>query len=428
MTRSVRIRLVIFAVLAAVGIAYVGASYFGLTNTVLGRNIDVGIDLPSSGGLYAGSSVDYRGVDVGKVTSLEVTKSGVHVSLQLQPGTRIPAASKVRVEDLSAVGEQYVNFLPSTGTGPYLGNGDTVRADAASLPLPTEQLLGDLDTFSGSINTTDLRTVVSQLGAMFQGNATNLRRLVDASTTFVGQATAHQRQTIELLESGKKVLATQQAHSTDIRSFASGLSNFTHALKVSDPQLRTILQGGSSTVREVRSLVDGLTPVLPTFIANLVTVNQVFTARLPALEQTLVTFPLMLSNGFVGTPGDGYGHLNMQLTYTTPVCSQGYEPPAQWLPGTATSDPPTYPAKCSDPRAQPGYSGSDGILQRGVNMVPPVSSLAPYAVAGYDPTTMQTSIGNGKTVTMTDRRGGLISLLKTKGWEKMLVGPVTGDE
>ena len=435
MTRAIRIRLAVFVTLAALGIMYVGASYFGIVDRVLGRESNVAVDLPASGGLYVGSEVDYLGVQVGKVTGMQLTRSGVHVTLQLQPGTHIPKDATVKVANLSAVGEQYVDFVPSSSAassaeGPYLENGDTVTAGQSALPIPTQDLLARLDGFAGSVNTNDLKTVVSQLGTMFHGNADNLRQLLTSGTGLVQQAAQHERQTISLLDSGRQVLRTQQEHSGNIRAFARGLSQLTGTLKASDPQLRTILEGGSATVKQVHSLVNGLSPVMPQFISNLVTTNQVFTARLPALEQTLVTFPLVASNGFIGTPGDGYGHLNMQFTYTTGVCMKGYEPPSKWLPGTDMSDPPTYPAKCTDPRAQPGYRGSDAMLQRGVPEVPKVAGTDALAVTGYNPATDRADVGGGRTVTMTKTKGdgGLISLLSGNDWERILVGPVTRDD
>jgi len=404
----VKVRLLTFLVLSAVGIVYVAASYLGVVDKVLGRGYTVDVSLPGSGGLYVGSEVDYRGVKVGKVTAMDLTRSGARAVLQLQQGTQIPRDAQVQVHDLSAVGEQYLDFLPATTKGPYLQAGSKVTAGADALPQSTDDLLTKISGFADSVNADDLRTFVSELGDMFEGNAGNLRTLVDSGADLIHVAHEHQDNTISLLDSSKQVLATQQAHADDIRTFASGLANVTHALKTSDPQLRDILQGGTTTVTQVQSLVEGLQPVLPVFIANLATVNQVLTARLPALEQTLVTFPMMVANGFVGTPGDGYGHLNMQLTYTTPACTQGYLPPSEWIPGVQTEDSrPVYNAKCTDPRAQPGYTGSDPINQRGVNMAPTVPEAgSDLRLGSYDAGTGTTDLGDGKTVTVTPGNSG----------------------
>jgi phospholipid/cholesterol/gamma-HCH transport system substrate-binding protein len=408
MTRGVRIRLLTFAVLAAVGIVYVAAAYLGVVDKVLGRGYAVALDLPASGGLYVGSEVDYRGVKVGKVTAMTLTRKGARATLQLQPGTHIPHDAQVRVHNLSAVGEQYLDFLPTASEGPYLDGGDVLTAGADALPESTDDLLTKISGFADSVDAHDLQGFVKETGDMFRGNAKNLRTLVDSGAGLIDEASKHEDSTISLLDSGKQVLATQQAHADDIRTFAAGLAGVTQALRASDPDLRSILQGGPTAVDQVQSLVEGLQPLFPLFITNLATVNQVLTARLPEIEQTLVTFPLMAANGFVGTPGDGYGHLNMQLTYTTPVCTKGYMPPKDWIPGAQLTDPrPYFHAKCTDPRAQPGYAGPDPINQRGANMAPPAASIDyPLRLGSYDAVTGTTDLGNGRTVTVTPGNGG----------------------
>lgn len=427
MTRGVRVRLILFVVLAAVGIVYVAASYLGLVDKVLGRGFDVTASLPSSGGLYVGSEVDYRGVSVGKVSKMTLTRRGVDVTLAMKQGTKLPKDAKMHVGDLSAVGEQYLDFEPASTAGPYLSEGDRISAGPEALPIATDTLLKTISDFTDSVDKPALQTVVGELGTTFAGNATNLRSLLDNSSDFIQQASAHEQTTIDLLEQGKLVLATQQAHSGDIATFAKGLNQLTGALKASDPDLRTILQGGPTTLQAVQSLVDGLQPVLPQFLINLATVNQVLTVRLPALEQTLVTLPIVAANGFIGTPGDGYGHLNMQLTYTTPACTQGYEPVKDWLPATDTTslDTPAYPAVCTDPKAQPGYTGNDGINQRGVNMVPAVPKGGPanLTIASYDPSTGKTQLSKGRTVTVKPQTAGQGPLSVLGGnWESMLIG------
>ncbi|MGH3353946.1 MAG: MlaD family protein [Nocardioides sp.] len=423
MTRSVRNKLVVFLVLAAVGIFYVSAAYLGVVDRVLGRHVDVAVDLPASGGLYEGSQVNYRGISIGRVSTMTVTDEGVRAQLQLEPGTEVPKNAKIEVHNLSAVGEQYINFIPDSASGPYLAEGDVVAAGPESMPGTTDELLTDLNAFTTSVNGEDLSTVVAELGTLFRGNAENLRTLLDSGSTLVDEASAHQTETVRLLETSQTVLKTQKEHSGDIREFADGLEEVTATLDKRDPELREILQGGEATAVQVQSLLDGLQPLLPVFLANLSTVNEVLTARLPAIEQTLVTFPRVVATGFTGSPGDGYGHLSMGYVYTTPPCQKGYKPADQWIPGTVMEDQPLYPAKCTDERAQPGYEGDNPIMQRGVNMVPKAEGVEKY-VTSYDPKTGRTKLPDGKTVTMSTptNDGGLVSALSDDSWRSMILG------
>ena len=61
MRRGIQIRLIAFVLLSVTGMAYVGASYLGFVDQVLGRGYTVHVTLPQSGGLFEGSEVTYRG-------------------------------------------------------------------------------------------------------------------------------------------------------------------------------------------------------------------------------------------------------------------------------------------------------------------------------------------------------------------------------
>jgi phospholipid/cholesterol/gamma-HCH transport system substrate-binding protein len=407
MTRGIKIRLLAFLVLSAVGIVYVAGSYLGVVDRVLGRGLTVHATLPASGGLFVGSEVTYRGVKVGKVAGMDVIPSGVRVDLALKEGTEIPLSSAVYVHNLSAVGEQYLDFEPASKAGPYAGPGDTIEGGVDSLPESTDHLITSINGLVTSLDREELSTAVSELGAMFRGTADPLARMVDAGTRFIAEAQANQQQTIDLLSSGGTVLATQQANADNIRVFARDLASFTAGLAGSDRDVRKLLQGGSPALDEVRKLLEGLEPTLPVFISNLVTVNQVVTARLPALEQTLVTFPRVIESGFTGTPGDGYGHINLQLNYDVPPCTLGYKPKKDWLPGTDTSDPPFYPARCQ--------SGAP-YNQRGSKYAPEVgaASGSGYRVAPYDARTGQVD----DTLTLGRR-----TVFGDNSWQSMLIGP-----
>ncbi len=118
MTRGVRIRLVIFVVLSAIGIVYMAGSYLGLVDRVLGRGLTVHATLPTSGGLFEGSEVTYRGVKIGRVDRMSTTRDGVKLDLALKDGTELPLDSPMFVHNLTAIGEQYLDFEPPDDEGP----------------------------------------------------------------------------------------------------------------------------------------------------------------------------------------------------------------------------------------------------------------------------------------------------------------------
>ena len=420
MKRGIKVRIAAFLVLSAVGIVYIAGTYLGLVDRVLGRGITIQATLPSSGGLFEGSEVTYRGVKVGKVSKMQATAEGVTLDLALEDGTQLPADSPMFVHNLSAVGEQYLDFEPPDDQGPYVESGSVIHGTAKSLPVDEGDLLVELDQFVNSVDKKSLETVVRELGTMFDDTGAPLQRLLDNGSKFVREASAHTDETIALLDQGKKVLTTQQGESENIRSLAQDLHALTDALAESDGDLEKVLDGTPGTARELDALLKDLAPTIPVLLGSAVSVNQVVVSHLDGVEQLLVTYPRTISAGFTGTPGDGYGHVNLQLGSNLPPCTTGYKPRNEWRPPSDLADAEIYPAHCT---AGPPFAMRGSNYSPGSRGNPSPGRL--YR-SSYDPQTgvVDGAVDSGGNPVRFLEQGNL-SILGDDAWKWLLVGPVT---
>jgi phospholipid/cholesterol/gamma-HCH transport system substrate-binding protein len=376
MRRGIKVRLIAFVLLSALGMGYVGASYLGFVDSVLGRGYTVHVTLPDSGGLFEGSEATYRGVKIGKVTRMAVDADGLRVDVRLKDDARVPADSAVFVHNLSAVGEQYLSFEPDSRAGPMLKDGDTVHGTKDSLPVGEDVLLTDLSRFVTSLDGPELGNVVRELGSMFRDNAQPLRTMVDSATKFIDEARANEPETVALLNTADTVLRTQQANAANIQSFSEDLAALTGTLSKSDANLRTVLAQAGPAADELVLLVKTLRRQLPPLLTYLTNVSKVLDSRLPALEQLLVTFPRLIAAGPTAlTPGEQhFGRVHLNLNMAPGPCTDGFLPPSQWRPtsemqsgvSAPLSSPhsfePYYPAECK--------SGPP-INMRGMKYAPP---------------------------------------------------------
>ena len=145
LTRFIRIQLVVFAVASVIGLTAMVIGYLQVP-TLLGiGHITVTLQLPASGGLYQFSNVTYRGVEVGKVTEVKVVDGQrVDATMSLRSSPKIPSNSSAQVRSVSAIGEQYVDLLPSSESPPYLRDGSVISADHASIPQRVGPMLDQL--------------------------------------------------------------------------------------------------------------------------------------------------------------------------------------------------------------------------------------------------------------------------------------------
>ena len=128
--RSVNVQLFAFLLITLLTVSVLSARYVGLYDRVAGGQFHVSADFEQSGGIFVGSEVSYRGVAVGRVDDLRLSKDGVIVDAKIQRGVQIPKDTVVVVENRSAVGEQYLDFQPAQCERPLLDGGDVDPARA----------------------------------------------------------------------------------------------------------------------------------------------------------------------------------------------------------------------------------------------------------------------------------------------------------
>jgi phospholipid/cholesterol/gamma-HCH transport system substrate-binding protein len=421
MSRGVRIRLAAFVVLSAVGITYITASYLGVVQRITGSGLTVTATLPGSGGLFEGSEVTYRGVKIGKVSRMIPTEEGVEVTLELREGVEIPTDSEIYVHNLSAVGEQYLDFMPPDEEPPYAEDGTVFHGDDSSLPVDEGDLLVDLDEFVSSVDSRNLQVVIKELGLMFGDTGQDLQAMLDSGTEFIEEASSHTDETVALLRNGLTVLRTQQGQGENIRSFARDLSTLTGALRGSDRHLRQVLARTPGAAREVQTLLEDLEPTLPVLLSDLIGVDQVIVQNLAGVEQLLVTYPALIAGGPTGSTRDGWGHINLQFDYSVPPCTEGYLPRSQWRSPYDTTDAPYFHAEC---KSGPPY------VMRGPKYVPArrgnASPARVYSGAYDTRTGLVPGVRDDEGRRVAVKQPGNLSILGGDAWKWLLVGPVTG--
>jgi phospholipid/cholesterol/gamma-HCH transport system substrate-binding protein len=326
-TRKILIQIVVFAVVGIFAVGYTAMRYGGIGSSIINPGYDVKLELTSGGGIFTNSEVTYRGVTVGKVTGMQLTSQGLEVNLHINDSApHIPANLSASVADRSAVGEQFVDLVPYSNSGPYLVNGATIAQQHTSIPLPTDTLLTNVDGLANSVPIQSLQTVVNELDNGFSGTGPDLQKLLDTVSDFTRTAQAQLPQTTQLLDSGKVVLDTQTAESGAIESFSTSLNLLSQQLKSSDSDIRNLITNAPLAGTQITNLLTETGPQLGSLLANLLTTANVLVTRNAGIEEALVAYPVLAgAAGTVITP-DGTAKLGLALNlFNPPPCTNGYQ-------------------------------------------------------------------------------------------------------
>ncbi|MGW3996741.1 MCE family protein [Amycolatopsis sp. NPDC004772] len=356
LSTRVRVQVVLFVVIALATTAFVGANYAGLGRLFGSGSYTVKLELAEGGGLFTNGEVTYRGVAVGRVGELRLTVTGTEADLLIDDDAPpIPADSRAVVANRSAVGEQYVDLQPRTADAPYLDGNSVIRRESTTLPLPVNSLLTDLDSFTASVPTQDLRTVVNELDDALRGAGPDLQTLMDSATTFTQEASSHLPQTSKLIGDGATVLRTQLDSSAQWRSFSSNAKVFAQQLASSDGDLRRLIAAAPPAASELGGLLKENDPGLPILLANLLTTARVFGTRTAAEEQLLSDVPRAVAT--VGSALNDRGdQLRMGLVLNfndPPPCTQGYEKTPRRPSNDLSPMPFNTDAACTLPYGNP---------------------------------------------------------------------------
>lgn len=167
---------IIGIVLFVVGILFVGkVDVFGKPQmTITG-------DFEQVNGLKKGNQVKFSGVAIGTISDIEITPTGVVVSMKVDDNTKIPSDSRFTLGSDGFLGDKFIQISPGSSKV-YLHDGDAVKGEGADamdkamhsaqkLMDGTEQMLQSINNIIGDPQTQSALKYSLQSTATMADNA-----------------------------------------------------------------------------------------------------------------------------------------------------------------------------------------------------------------------------------------------------------------
>ncbi|MDG4664818.1 MlaD family protein [Mycobacterium sp. 236(2023)] len=344
--RLIRIQLALFAVASLIGISAMVVNYLQAPAMLGIGRMTVTMQLPDAGGLYRFANVTYRGVQIGKVTDVDVHRGGAVATLSLDTSTDVPSDLHAEVRSVSAVGEQYVDLQPRTESGPFLRDGSVIQASEVTIPQPVGPMMDQLSAMVTSIPKDSLGRLLDESFLAFNGAGPDLASLTDSASRISTDAAATTDRAVALIEDSRPVLDGQLASADALRTWSNRLAGVSAQLVADEPHIRTLLTSGPAAAQEVSRLMEQVKPTLPVLLANMTSLGQVAVTYHAGLEQLLVLLPPAAAMYQSATPANNptgipVGDFRISID-DPPACTVGFLPPSQWRSpaDTTTIDTP----------------------------------------------------------------------------------------
>ena len=177
-----------------VSLAVLFGLVFGTVTLVRLANGDFAGDYALSGtfprageGLHPGSAVVFRGVQVGRVSTISLHQNQAQVTVLIEPSFKVPATATATIQPVNLFGAEQVAISTPGGdaeSAPYLAPG------AAFAHVASSSELGDLFAAAtpllNTIDTNNLSAVLGALAQASQGEGPKIAASIDAGTQLAG--------------------------------------------------------------------------------------------------------------------------------------------------------------------------------------------------------------------------------------------------
>ncbi|QNI05220.1 MCE family protein [Mycobacterium kubicae] len=357
LTQFIKRQLILFGVLTVVVLSVLGVFYLQVPTLVGIGRYDLKAELPASGGLYPTANVTYRGITIGKVTSVEPTERGAEAVMSIDSRYKIPIDAVANVHSVSAVGEQYLDLVSSGNPGKYFADGQTITK--GTVPAEIGPALDTANRGLAVLPKEKISTLLDETAQAVGGLGPALQRLVDSTQAIVGDFNTNIRDVNDIIQHSGPILNSQVESSGAIERWARNLNRLAAQTAERDQNVRSILRQAAPTADQVNEVFSDVRESLPQTLANLEVVFDLLKRYHAGFEQLLVFLPQGASIAeTVAAPFPNQAALDLALSINQPPpCLTGFIPASEWRSPADTNMAPlpngTY---CKIPMDTPANS------------------------------------------------------------------------
>lgn len=287
---------------AALFVALLGGAYVVVNATREVSRTHVVAFFQNSNGLFVGDDVRIRGVNVGKIESIEPQPAQVKISFWVDDSYRVPVDAKAVILSPTLVTARAIQLTPPYRSGPTLPDNAWIPQSRTAVPVEWDDFRDQLERLTRTLQPTQPGGV-STLGAFINTTAENLRGQGSAIRDTIirlSQALSalgdHSEDTFASVKNLATLVSALQDSTELIRQLNNNLASVT-ALLANDPgEVGNAVNHLNSALAEVQSFVSENRESVGTTSEKLASVSHALTDSLDDIKQVLHAAPTVLAN------------------------------------------------------------------------------------------------------------------------------------
>src|ERR1700722_5354388 len=171
------------------------------------------VHMPDMLALNVNSRVRVADVFVGRVREIALKNWIATVTLDLQPGIKLPQNTLAKIGQTSLLGSQHVQLdMPPDPSPQLLKNGDTIPLKNSSAFPSTERGLASIATILRGGGISNLESIQTEINNLLTGRADQIREFLNRLDTFTDQLNQQRQDITHAIDSTNRLLNIVAQH------------------------------------------------------------------------------------------------------------------------------------------------------------------------------------------------------------------------
>jgi phospholipid/cholesterol/gamma-HCH transport system substrate-binding protein len=260
----------------------------------------------NASGLRAGQFVRASGVEVGKVSKVELINGGndVQVDFAVDRDLQLFQGSTASIRYLNLIGDRYME-LKRGDDNAKMAAGSTIPEIRTEPALDLDALIGGFRPLFRALDPAKVNNIAQSIITIFQGQGGTINDILD-QTASLTSALADRDQAIgEVVKNLNTVLATTVKHQQQFDDTVKNFETLITGLKNRADPIATSVADISDAAGSVADLLGENRPLLQKTVTDLQIIQQPLVDQKDQLNDTLIKIPAALK--IIGRAGGIYG-------------------------------------------------------------------------------------------------------------------------
>lgn len=286
----------------ALVVALVGGTYLVINTTRQLTRMTIVAYFENTNGVFVGDDVRIRGVNVGKIETIEPEPSRAKVTLWIDDQYKVPADVKAVILSPTLVTARAVQLTPPYRSGSALQDNAVIPEDRTAVPIEFDDFRQQLEKLTNTLQPTQPGGV-STLGEFVNTAADNLRgqgpairdAIIKLSQT-VSALGDHSNDTFSSVKNLATLVSALQGSTDLIHQLNQNLASVTGLLADDPGEVANAVKNLNDVAGDVTTFVNDNRESLGTTSDKLASVSQALTDSLDDVKQLLHIAPTTLDN------------------------------------------------------------------------------------------------------------------------------------